>query len=84
MTKERSLKRNARATARDFRALARERAQEAIDSLVEAAAARTTQAQRAVQQQLRDRPVAVTATALGVGVLMGLALRGGGNHVGRH
>jgi hypothetical protein len=84
MTREQTLKRRTRAVAQDFGDLARDRAQQAIDAVIEAAEERAALAQRTIKRQMKDRPVAITATALGVGVLVGLALRGGGSHAGRH
>ncbi|HEX8902851.1 hypothetical protein [Vitreimonas sp.] len=56
---------------------ARERAEEAYEAAQDAIEDGLDEAHRYLKRQWRERPVAVAATALGVGILIGLLLNGG-------
>lgn len=56
---------------------ARERAEEAHEAAQDAIEDGLDEAHRYLKRQWRERPVAVAATALGVGILIGLLLNGG-------
>lgn len=56
---------------------ARERAEEAYEAAQDAIEDGLDDAHRYLKRQWRERPVAVAATALGVGILIGLLLNGG-------
>jgi ElaB/YqjD/DUF883 family membrane-anchored ribosome-binding protein len=53
---------------------ARERAEEALEAAQAAVEDGLDEAHRYLKRQWRDRPVAVAATAVGVGLLVGLLL----------
>lgn len=81
MTDKNTLKHRVRSAAEDFGEAARLQAQSAFESVVEVAEDGADRAHRVLKRQMRDRPVTLTAAALGIGVLVGLALRNGN---GRH
>lgn len=66
-----------RARAAAIAASAREQAEEAFDTAYEAAEDGFDQAHAFLKEQWEERPLAVTATALGVGVIIGMLLTSG-------
>jgi ElaB/YqjD/DUF883 family membrane-anchored ribosome-binding protein len=69
-------RRAAAAAAAEFAQSARERAEEAFESAYEAAEDGLDEAHAYLKRQWEDRPVAVAATALGVGLIIGLLIGG--------
>lgn len=72
-----NVRRRVRAAAAQVGAAAREQAEDAFDSIVEAAEDSGEYAHRYLRRQWKDRPVTVAATALGVGLLLGLLVSSG-------
>lgn len=72
-----NVRRRVRAAAAQVGAAAREQAEDAFDSIVDAAEEGGEYAHRYLRRQWKDRPVAVAATALGVGLLIGLLVSSG-------
>lgn len=72
-----NVRRRVRAAAAQIGDAAREQAEDAFENLVDAAQESGEYAHRYLRRQWRDRPVAVAATALGVGLLLGLLINSG-------
>lgn len=79
--RDKSFRARAGAIASDLGDAARDRAEDALESAVDAVEHAVDaveegieEAQKLMRRQMRDRPLAVAATAMGIGVLIGLAI----------
>jgi|CXWL01.1.fsa_nt_gi ElaB/YqjD/DUF883 family membrane-anchored ribosome-binding protein len=70
------LRSRARAAAAEFGDAAREQAEDAFEAVVEAAEEGADVTHRYLRKQFKERPIAVAATALSVGLLLGMLISG--------
>lgn len=75
--RDKRLRQRVRAALAELSEAAQEHADDTMEHVSEAARDGLDEANKYLRRQWRERPVAVAATAFGLGMLLGMALSGG-------